>query len=352
MKKLLLCLLLIHFPLIAQAEITKKQALESTLRHVVQPAFVNFHAKAEVFAQVTDQFVQQTHAENLENMRNAWKALSLAWNQVRLYRFGALVGKQLTPVAYYFDSSLLKGKNFSESIHQDIRGHLKHAETDVDKLVQALGQKNFKVQGLKALEILLFDEAYPLSVYQSKPSLKIYLQAHAQVLKQRTQALSAQWQDEEYMTLLLNEAENTETKFFNALWDSLTFTRKYRVKKLFTQNKVFPMRAESWRSQFSKQNLSAWIQAFKQSFQCDSEVGYCTLLKASGYVTDAFFMQQVAQAQAAIDAVPSPLENSLLTDVEKIKKIKSHLNKVMETYARDVMDTLEVDLGFNFNDGD
>ena len=352
MKKLLVLFFIFQFQSIAYAETTQAQALESTLKQIIQPAFADFHTKAQALQQTAKQFTQQTNAENLENVRNAWKALSLSWNQVRLYRFGPLVGKDLTPVAYYFDSSLLKGKDFSKAIHQDIRLVIKQAEMDTEKLVQALAKKNFKVQGLNALEILLFDEAYPLNVYQENAHLATYLLAHAKVLTQRAQLLNEKWHEEKYINLLLGEAKNAEIKFFNALWDSFTFTQKRRLNYLFKKDKAFPHRLETWRSQFTKQNLSAWVQALKTSFQTKSKTGYYAVLDASGYATGEFFISQLDKLQETIDTLPHSLSETLQTEPERVKQIEAALSTAMETYARDVLGILEVDLGFNFNDGD
>jgi len=352
MKKLLVFLFIFQFSFTAQAKITQTQALESTLKHVIQPAFADFHAKSQIFEETTKQFAQHTNATNFEKTRNAWRALSLSWNQVRLYRFGALVGKNLTPVAYYFDSSLLKGKDFSKAIHQDIRASIQPTETDVEKLVQALAKKNFKIQGLKALEILLFDETYPLSAYQQNPTLAAYLQAHSKVFKQRAQTINAKWQDAKYIKRLLDEAKNTEIKLFNALWDSFTFTHKERLKNLFKKDKALLHRVEARHSKFSKQNLAAWVHAIKTAFQTESRTGYYAVLDTSGYATGKFFISQLDKLQETIEALPNSLSESLKKEPQTVKHIERTLNAVMETYARDVLGILEVDLGFNFNDGD
>ncbi len=336
----------------ASADITLNQALESTLKQVVQPAFAEFHAAAQEFEQQAQDFVQHTDKQHLENTRTAWKTLSRRWNQVRLYRFGPLIGESLVPVAYYFDSQLLKGKNFNKAIHQDIAASMKSTESNVSVLAQHLAQKNFKVQGLLATEILLFDSTYSLTVYQNTLPLARYLQAHAQVLSQRSQVLSQQWQDTQYIQQLLADPKHTQSLYFNALWDSLSFTHKERLSSLFKKDKVYPHRVEALYSQSSKENLSSWLYAVKQGFQAEKKIGFYALLEASGYATGEFFMMQLEQVDQAIEDLPASLNKTLSTDPDKVKLIATRLHTTMDTFARDVLNILEVDLGFNFNDGD
>jgi predicted lipoprotein len=268
---------------------------------------------------------------------------------VRIFRFGPLVGKGLTPYAYYFDSRLLKGKDFSKAIQQDIRVSSKHSTTTAH-LAQTLADKNFKYQGLPATEILLFGAAYPLSAYQKNKTLAGYLHAHALVLKQRAQFIHESWQDDVYVNKLLTETDNTQGKLFNALWDSMGFAHKERLSALYAQEQVFPHRAEAWRSEHSKQNLLAWAQALHAVFS--AEQGFYALLKASGYKTGDVFLQQLGVMQTALHELPGSLSASLKHDWRSVDKIATALNLVMGTFERDVVNTLGVNLGFNFNDGD
>jgi predicted lipoprotein len=56
--------------------------------------------------------------------------------------------------------------------------------------------------------------------------------------------------------------------------------------------------------------------------------------------------------QTALHELPGSLSASLKHDWRSVDKIATALNLVMGTFERDVVNTLGVNLGFNFNDGD
>lgn len=343
---LLLATLSTIFAVSTQAEETTTQtAVRATLTEVVQPAFVAFHQAAEAFAQQTASLAKTPSAEQWQKTRAAWKSFSLSWNRVRIHQFGPLTGQKLTPLAYYFDSRLLKGKDFSKFIHQDLRAAL--AKPDAIS-AQALASKNFKYQGFPATEIILFDAAYA----SPPPALATYLHAHAQVLAQRAEALRGQWENPDYIEKLIQEPETTRGKLFNALWDSLSYARKERLGALYNAEMVYPQRAEAWRSRHSKENLSAWLQALKATFRAGEAEGFYALLEASGYASGTQFLQQLDTVQQTLDALPQSLAETVEQDREKVVAIVAALETAMGTFERDVVNILEVNLGFNFNDGD
>lgn len=349
---------------IAQTE-SRKAALAQTISAVIQPAFAQFQQRADAFYQASETFSQTQNSDNFAAVQKAWKALALAWNRIRIYRFGVLVGKDLTPYAYYLDSSLLKGKDFSKKIKQSIDIFLAEnkTNTNIEALAETIANQSFNQQGLLAAEILLFDVDFSLESYQKQPALAFYLQAQAKVLQQRATYLNQHWQANDYVAQLLAEAEISSAKLFNAIWDSLSFAKKERLGNVYRNEQAYPQKVEAWRSQQSTANLVAWLQAIQQTLIAqqtmtnDTEgktnpASFYQLLQADGYQTGNKFVKHIHEIQQALAVLPEPLTDSVSNHKEAVIKIQRALDKFAGFYERNAMNSLGIDLGFNFNDGD
>lgn len=349
---------------IAQTE-SRKAALAQTISAVIQPAFAQFQQRADAFYQASETFRQTQNTDNFAAVQKAWKALALAWNRIRIYRFGVLVGKDLTPYAYYLDSSLLKGKDFSKKIKQSIEVFLaeKKKNTNVDALAQTIANQSVNQQGLLAAEILLFDADFSLERYQQQPALAYYLKAHAKVLQQRATYLNQHWQANDYVAQLLAEAEMSSTKLFNAIWDSLSFAKKERLGNVYRNDQAYPQKVEAWRSHQSTANLVAWLQAIQQTLIAqqipvkdtsakNKPASFYQLLQADGYQTGNKFVKHINEIQQALAVLPEPLTDSVSNHKKAVIKIQLALDKFAGFYERNAMNSLGIDLGFNFNDGD
>jgi predicted lipoprotein len=350
----------------AQTEL-RKAALAQTISGVIQPAFAQFQQRADVFYQASETFSKTQYADNFVTVQNAWKELAIAWNHIRIYRFGVLVGKDLTPYAYYLDSSLLKGKDFSKKIKQSIDTFLAENKTNaifkLEALAQTIEKQSFNQQGLLAAEILLFDADFSLESYQKQPALAVYLQAQAKVLKQRASYLNQHWQSKDYVTQLLAEADISSVKLFNAIWDSLTFAKKERLGNVYRNEQAYPQKVEAWRSQQSAANLAAWLQAIQQTLVAqqittketsakNKLASFYQLLQADGYQTGDKFITHIHAIQQALAALYEPLTDSVSNNKEAVINIQQALDKFSGFYERNAMNSLGIDLGFNFNDGD
>lgn len=346
---------------VAQTE-SRKAALAQTISGVIQPAFAQFQQRADAFYQASETFSKTKNADDFLAAKNAWKELALAWNHIRIYRFGVLIGEDLTPYAYYLDSSLLKGKDFSKNIKKSIDLFLEENKAatliKVEALAQMIEKQNFNQQGLLATEILLFDNDFSLASYQKQPLLAIYLQAQAKVLQYRASYLNEHWQSKDYIAQLLAEADRSSEKLFNAIWDSLTFAKKERLGNVYRNDQAYPQKVEAWRSQQSAANLAAWLQAIQQTLMAqqtsanNTSASFYHLLQADGYQTGDKFVKHIHDIQQALAALSEPLTDSVSHNKEAVIHIQKTLDQFTGFYERNAMNSLGIDLGFNFNDGD
>jgi uncharacterized protein len=351
-----------------------QQLLDSVGQRVILPFHQQFEASATKLQQSSDAFCRQPDATQWSNVQAHWLSAMTDWQAVRLIQFGPIItDNQHWKIQFWPDKHNL--------IRKKINALLNSSD---DITVERIEKASVVVQGLSALEFLLFDQDGGQRSLYSKPKgdtrrcqLLMAVSAHTQ---QVAAHLNAEWQPtgSHYLATLIQPGEkNTEypnheaalaalvdtlvASLESAKRDQLATPMGYRDKAgKPVKRKPRPYLAQAWRSRQSIVLLQANIQAARQLFNggisaSEKNYGFKHYLNhqistqaLAGKIDNQFtriINQLDAMEPSLFDAVanqPTPQIHQVYEDVAQlVKLVKNQLPPAMG-----------VTLGFNANDGD
>lgn len=320
--------------------------------HII-PAYVVLAEAGEQLSERVDGFCSNTDKtpEAINEMRAAWHSAMDAWQSVQHIRFG--------PVSYfnwqyrlqYWPDERATGLRQLTALLAAADPAILDEETFAD---QSVG-----VQGLPALEILLFDEesdALLENGYRCQVA-----QAIANNIATMSQNIVTRWQQEFRATLMLSD----DSGWFRDHSDASTELLKALVESvplLTTQKLALPMgenaerarlrRAESWRSARSLRNIQLNVAALYDLYQGQGDWQGLTVIfpEAHSMMIDEHF----ATVNGLINELPASFETALDETEQgyaRLVTVAGSLDALYQALEAGVKDT-ELFLGFNSLDGD
>lgn len=292
----------------------------------------------------------------LEASREAWRNAMLSWQVLQVVNFGPVQeGNQAWRVQFWPDTHNRVGQKV-EALLED--------ETPIDSAT--LAQSNVLVQGLSALEYVLFDPSRAMPEQFDNPRVCLFLQAAAANTQGVAKQLLQDWLPEggNYLKTFLSPGEGNLV--FPATNDVLaalvgaivTSVEKLKNKELGEAfggrpgaGRINPYRLELWRSQLSLQAMQAELAANEQLFR----VGVMPVLEAQGHkdlanrITAAF-----NASRERLASLPAPLFTQLQEPdaLPQLQAAWDSLGQLLPLLKTELPTALQVHLGFNSNDGD
>ena len=284
---------------------------------------------------------------DLTDLRNAFSAARHQWAALQPQLVGPMSeGNRSWQVQFYPDKRNLVARQSEELL--DAHPQLNHAQ---------LANASVVVQGLSAFEYVLFDDSVDLPAQRERYCpLLTAIGEHQQQLAREIVAL---WQQPDGMLVQLTAFPNER---YAEPRDALADILRVQITGLDTLKKKLgtpmgrlnrgvpqPFQAEAWRSKQSLDNLRAAVEGAQAIWQAP---GIRELVRDSALATridDAY-----TGVLTRLDNAPAPLA-TLVQDAAQttwLDALYEHLNTLHRLHQNELATALDIQIGFNANDGD
>ncbi|WP_390337800.1 imelysin family protein [Vibrio harveyi] len=315
---------------------------EST-SHISQNVYeVEFNAAQAFVTQTTklEQSLTEYCASQMKGdaqIKQQWHQTMLAWMALQGQERGpATALEQSWNVQFWPDKKNTTGRKMSVLTKSD---QIWSAED--------ISTQSVTVQGLGALEWLLYDKASSLSTKSNTCATSV---AIAENLNNKASIIADSWAQNPWKSLDMTE---WESEYISLLSNQLEYSMKKLSRPLAKIGKPRPYFSESWRSQTSLSNLKANLEALQALYLANGS-GLDALLREQGHSELAD--RVVHQFDMALDTWPE--DKSLFAALQTkdgYRMVLAQYNKLEQLkylIHEEVAIELGVVIGFNATDGD
>lgn len=322
-------------------------ALTQVIDNSVVQAVVNFNNKSESFLQSVDAFCLLPDESTLQDLQSQWQGLFDQWYQLSNYNFGPLNDDLVFPLYTFIDSYRLRGTNYTETVITDLSEDIAGTQ-ELDQTYYA--SRTFQFVGLLPLEVLSFTtlgaerSSEPVSVvseYQASPRKCDALTGLAELLATQAQSIQVSWQQDyqesgsAYRDLFLaGETEDGSEPITLLIASVQGFLDYLQARNVVVT--VANFSGSSW------QAVTATIDEVEMLLTGteQSTISIFDIMESTGN------SGAVATVQATITAVRAAIEGEDETLLEvRLGELDGH-------FKREIPDSLNVELGISFSDGD
>ena len=326
-----------------QSTIGFSSAQPENTSHVSQSVYeVEFQSAQTFLAQTTEleqRFADYCASESKEDeqVKQQWHQTMLAWMALQGQERGpATALEQSWNVQFWPDKKNTTGRKMSVLTKSD---QVWNAED--------ISTQSVTVQGLGALEWLLYDQASTLSSNNNTCTTGVSI---AENLDNKAQIIAVSWAENPWKLLELTE---WESEYISLLSNQIEYSMKKLSRPLAKIGKPRPYFSESWRSETSLSNLKANLQGMEALYFANGN-GLDALLREQGHAELAD--RVVHQFEMVLDTWPE--DKSLFTALqtkEGYRMVLAQYNKLEQLkylIHEEVAIELGVVIGFNATDGD
>jgi len=349
----------------------RRAMLENIASNVIAPSFDEFSNKAVALDNAAGAFIASPSSSTLTAAQQAWLDVGLAWKAVEFYRIGPLDNNS-TLLASIDSGSLDPSYRSVPADSVGIRNTLQAASTVDKAFVESLRPS---YQGIPVLEYLLFsrnsDEEILARFTTDADAAKYrsYLKTLTTSLTSRAATLQAGWAigtgtiHEEFveadgrdigssLSMLVND--------FSFLLDATHSEKLGRPLGLRNNGVKQPTRVEAYLSKQSVPFMLKNIEALQTMFQGGASAtgnGLDDLLDHMGakygdVKLSEMIAGQFAKVKEAMQAMPSPLDQTAATNPELLQATYTEAKKLLVLVKVDMTNNLGVMITYQDNDGD
>jgi len=335
---------------------------KAALTSYIQPAYRAFYKGAETLKEAMEAHCHAPNVRSLSEAKEAFKSLVLKFSSIEILHFGpAVENYRLERLNYWPDR---KGRGIKR-----LRKMLK--TRDRAALVDgALLKKSVAIQGLPALEYILFGRGAEALNYTSGESMDAKTEYRCMLGTAITRNIAAiagdlikPWEEGGAAQMLFtapgpkNERYRTRLEVISEIYKSitagLTFVHDLKVLQLLGETALSakPKRAAFWRSGMAMQVIKANIAAIDD---LALKSGFKSLLPNSSLDLNAHAGRIIQQINTALDRLPAD-PALVVHSPEHRKTFKGLLKQISHInagYSRHFAIAADLPLGFNAADGD
>ena len=332
---------------VANPAVTLQGAIDQAVDNAIVPAVEGFLAEAQALDAAATAFCSTLDEASLEALQDGWRATYEQWFRLSLYNFGPLNDDIVFPQYTFIDSLRLRGTDYLETVRSEIA-----ADIDSDRELNAayFAAKTFQRVGLLALESAVFETSTTehgtapgevIAEYRFQPRKCAVLQGLSGDLVARASYVEQGWlvahkdSDLPYRALFLDGQLDDGTaplsQLLIAAQEFLDYLQARRVVVV-----AAPVAGNTWEA------VTATIDEVE------------LLLSASDETTGSFIDVMVATGnQNAVAAVEDSLAQVRQAIADRdADMLEITLGYLDGNFKREIPDSLEVELGINFSDGD
>lgn len=334
--------------------------IQSDYRTLTQ-ASVSQHQQMKAQCQVEGE--GETISLDLVPFQSRWKDTMSAWQRVQWVHFGPVTDdNEDWKIQFWPDKINLVEKKTR---------FLFVKRKPMDEAL--IAKSSVVVQGLSALEFLLFDDPFNASLQQQKSQEKYERQCELMLaitanLSMTTKRLSDGWQDEKFLASWLKKAKDQEQSAFLAQRNSEIIEALLAQMERIKMDKVggglgYKSRNkrpneyffESWRSQTSLNNIQVNLVSFQQLLSGKEGYNLTNMLNDKKHVELAVTLNNALQSVIDNSSDISGSLHNAVADPKKIVQVEAlfkNMGNMNTILKRELAPALGVVLGFNSNDGD
>jgi predicted lipoprotein len=336
-------------------EDARHKVLRSAGEDVLLPAYAEVEARAETLTERADELCREASEKQLEGARKAWDAARAPWKRATLFAFGPYSA---------FPERLGPKLDFWPARPDAIEAVL----TGSEALGDSLENRGAPERGFPAIEYLLFQEGVQARAFTDGERRCEYLGLLARDLEVSARAIHDAWAPEHgnYLGELLDAGEGS--KSFDSL--EMAFTELVHRMGFMLENlrkdqlgsplgektgSPDPTTAESRFSGRSLDDLRDALNGLELVYLGTASadaVGLDYYLTRKGFRFRDRFALALRAARRALDDVPEPLTDAVISDPERVATVSDRLGDLQRLIQVDIANALSLGVGFNDNDGD
>ena len=324
------------------------------------PSLTAFESAAAALVKATDAFQQKPDQAGFESVRAAFDHVSDAWMGVQLLRFGPLSqGQRLDRISYWPERRSIIDKQLAAFVSAGDKSKLE---------VASFAHASVAVQGLAALERLLYDGDNPLGRYTDGSPAASYrsalILAIARNLEQIAKEARTAWQD-----LALKLAKGDQGGFgatpveatgqiYAGLLTNMQIVGDQKIGLALGKGADLakPKQAEQWRAGRSLHNIALNLKAARQAVIGGSSGSFDSFLTAPADTDIKIRLVQAFDAcDQAVTEIKQPLDRAVTDDNGRRRQVEQLLvkvNQLRDILTQEMPKAIGITLGFNDLDGD
>ena len=326
----------------------------NTAENVIIPAYANFHGATKDLKGQIKTLCQVPNNSNLESARNVFSKTAIAWGGIEFLRSGPVMkNNRLERVLFYPDRK-------STGLKQVQRALVKQNPT-VTK-IKTLKKKSVAVQGLGAMEFLLFGTGSEklgsdenLFRCQFAETVSENLDAIALELTDAWNAengIKAQWLNPGSTASLFRNQQEAVNEVLGTAVHALEAVKDIRLGAFLRNGKSDrPKSALFWRSNNTIPVITANVKMVAKLFDAGG-MGKLVANDENG-VMDAMRFE-FKQAFSTLAAIDKPINLALQDEAQrkKLEYLKLVLGFLIDRIDKEYSAVAGLNSGFSFSDGD
>ena len=323
------------------------------------PRYERLATATEAFAAASQAFCAGPDNAGLAAVRARFHDAMDAWMGVQHLRFGPA-------------DLLMRGYRFY--FWPQARGKVAEAVADIvaageddATLAARIGRANVAVQGLLAVEVLLYDGRYLGTDSETRPAGCALLRAAAENMRSMAAEILADWRDGDvpFARLLATPGpDNPYVEdhaagalfFFQSLHDSLQFIADVKLKPVIgnSAQQVRPMLAESRLSGRSQRNIFVTLEALQALYGGEGAAGLGDLTAGADPKLDRLMRKAFRLTLATARALDRPVEEAAADPAlrPRVEKLATQVQALKQIVRDRLAPALGLAVGFNALDGD
>lgn len=323
------------------------EAIEQSVDQSIIAAVQAFQLEASSLDDNADTFCASPNEDGLTTVQESWKIVFDQWYGLSIFNFGPLNDNIIFPAYTFIDALRLRGTNYLETVRGEISADIASADVLDDAF---FASKTFQNVGLLAIESALFETSTAdhsqtagdiVADYQSAPRKCDVLVGLTGQLVRWADYVEQGWLTEHldtgepYRTLFLagelDDGSEPITQLIVAIQEFLDYLQAREVV-----NVASPLAGTSW------QAIAATLDEVEQ------------LLDGTEQTTISLFDIMIATGnQNAVDTVQGNIADirTAIADQDSVM-LEITLGNLDGNFKREIPDSLDVELGINFSDGD
>ena len=316
----------------------------------VIPGYAELSAKMSALGVTTRRYCRAPDAAKLRVTRQAFEDAMIAWQHVRIVRFGPVMDNARDARIQFWPDKR------GTAARQIRRALVAKDSTILDP--GGLAGKSVALQSLSAFE-------YLLSTSPEKPYSCNLMTAIAAFQATIARDVLSEWQKSGGFRDILLSAGPGNPKFDTPAAPAAAFLKSIAVMlEIVIHQKLkeplgadiehaSPKSAENWRTALSRRNISANLDAIAAIFDAPDGFSAAMSKRKSKALADAI-SGSLRTASKEIASLPLPLSEAVVDANTRpaVEKIVSNLEDIRILVRESVVNTLGLPIGFNSLDGD
>lgn len=354
---LLIMLILLSIPAQGGAEVKIKAQpiLTKLLEQYIRPSYGNFEQQTSLLVDKTQRLCRQPSAAQLSIVKQQFAKSALSWARIEWLRIGPVMSNnRLERVLFYPDR---KGTGLRQ---------VQRALGNEDKTVlqpDRLAKKSVAMQGLGALEFLLFGTGYETLIDSDHKFRCLYGLAIAENLHQIAVEINQGWQDgtkfAAYWVTPMpdNPLFRTDLEALNRIIGTiihgLEAQRDVRIGAFLKENsdQDRPKSALFWRSNLCLAMIAEGLSGLKDIYQASGLAEFIPADRSWLKSSIAFELNQSVRTAQGFDGAVGLLLKDADTR-ERLAYLRLVMGFAIERLDGAVAPALGLQAGFSFGDGD